>query len=489
LAQDFARAIALISVGCKLGHCLVSFSISSVMHKTIIALSCLFCIAHGRRVLASAEDRLGATPGVQSLATLLMAQSPEAAFNPSIPGARLPMVSSTARGFRPLMQRAATAIRPTDITRKSSTVRMSTPNAAPVYDGKFASELRETAAKMVAPGKGLLACDESTGTVGARLESIGLENNEKNRMTWRNLLFTTEGIGEFISGAILFEETLYQNDPDGKAFVDVLNANGVIPGIKVDRGLQPLIGGGEGETWCTGLDDLAERAGKYYEQGARFAKWRTALRIDVEKGTPTDLAIEVAAQDLARYARICQENGLVPIVEPEILIDGAHDIATTCRIQERVLTVVYAKLQDNGVLLEGSLLKPSMTVPGVEAADKSDPATIAKITVQTLDRCLPPAMPGVTFLSGGISEEDSSIYLNEINKADKKGAFATTFSFSRALQSSCIKMWGGKEENYKKAQDQLYARAKANSEASLGKYEPGSQPTIEESLFVKGYVY
>ena len=158
-------------------------------------------------------------------------------------------------------------------------------------------------------------------------------------------------------------------------------------------------------------------------------------------------------------------------------------------MQERVLTTVYAKLQDNGVLLEGSLLKPSMTVPGVECPDKSDPATIAKMTVQTLDRCLPPAMPGVTFLSGGISEEDSSIYLNEINKLDRKGAFALTFSYSRALQSSCIKIWGGKQENYKKAQDQLLARAQANSEASLGKYVPGSQPSIEESLFVKNYAY
>merc|ERR1712232_618432 len=258
---------------------------------------------------------------------------------------------------------------------------------------------------------------------------------------------------------------------------------------KVDTGLKPLLGGGDGEQWCTGLDDLAERAGKYYAQGARFAKWRTALKIDVAKGTPTDLAIDVAAQDLARYARICQEFGLVPIVEPEILIDGDHELATTARVQERVLTTVYAKLQDNGVLLEGSLLKPSMTVPGVECPNKSDPATIAKMTVQTLDRCLPPAMPGVTFLSGGISEEDSSIYLNEINKLDRKGAFALTFSYSRALQSSCIKIWSGKDDKYKEAQQQLLARAQANSEASKGEYTPGSQPSIEESLFVKNYAY
>jgi len=370
-----------------------------------------------------------------------------------------------------------------------SAVMMATPNAAPIYDGKYAEELRATASAMVAPGKGLLACDESTGTIGTRLEANGMENTEANRQKWRNLLFTTPDINTYVSGAILFEETLFQSDPDGKPFVDVMKGLNIIPGIKVDTGLIPLLGGGAGEKWCRGLDNLAERCEKYYAQGARFAKWRTALQIDVEAGCPTDLAIDVAAQDLARYARICQENGLVPIVEPEILIDGTHDIVTTARVQERVLTTVYAKLQDNGVLLEGSLLKPSMTVPGVECPDKSDPATIAKMTVQTLDRCLPPAMPGVTFLSGGISEEDSSIYLNEINKLDRKGAFALTFSYSRALQSSCIKIWGGKDENYKKAQDQLKARAQANSEASKGDYAPGSQPSIEESLFVKNYAY
>merc|ERR1711871_452167 len=315
------------------------------------------------------------------------------------------------------------------------------------------------------------------------------ENTEENRMIWRNLLFTTEGIGEYISGAILFEETLYQSDPSGKPFVDVLNANGLIPGIKVDTGLKPLLGGGEGEKWCTGLDSLSDRCAKYYEQGARFAKWRTALQINVENGCPTDLAIDVASQDLARYARICQENGLVPIVEPEILIDGNHDIATTARVQERVLTTVYAKLQDNGVLLEGSLLKPSMTVPGVDCPDKSDPEEVAKMTVQTFERCVPPRMPGVTFLSGGISEEDSSIYLNEINKVEKTCQCKLTFSFSRALQSSCIKAWQGKDENYENAQSLLLKRAQANSEAALGKYVPGSQPSSEESLFVKNYVY
>merc|ERR1719213_285694 len=198
-----------------------------------------------------------------------------------------------------------------------SAVSMATPNAAPVYDGEYAAELRETASAMVQPGKGLLACDESTGTVGTRFEANGMENVEANRQKWRNLLFTTEGISEYISGAILFEEPLFQSDPDGKPFVDVLQGNGIIPGIKADTGLKPLAGGAEGEKWCTGLDNLNDRCAGYYKQGARFAKWRTALQIDVENGCPTDLAIDVAAQDLARYARICQENGLVPIVEPE----------------------------------------------------------------------------------------------------------------------------------------------------------------------------
>ena len=244
-----------------------------------------------------------------------------------------------------------------------------------------------------------------------------------------------QGINQYISGAILYEETLFQDDPSGKPFVDVLKAANIIPGIKVDMGLRPLVGAGPGENWCTGLDGLLERCEKYYAQGARFAKWRTALKVDVANNCPTDLAIEVAAQDLARYARICQEAGLVPIVEPEIMIDGVHDIQTSVKVQEQVLTTVYKKIQENGVMLEGSLLKPAMVVPGVDAADKSDPTEIAQLTVRTLERCVPGAMPGVTFLSGGISEEDASIYLNEINKVPRKTQTRLTFSYSRALQS------------------------------------------------------
>lgn len=354
---------------------------------------------------------------------------------------------------------------------------------------KYSSELKETAAKMIRPGYGLLACDESTGTVGTRLESIGLENIEENRKIWRELLFTTPDLGKYVSGAILFEETLYQSSTDGKPFVEVLNDAGIIPGIKVDSGLKTLVGGGEGETWCSGLDGLYEKCCNHYEQGARFAKWRTAVRINVEKGLPSALAVNEAAWGLARYARICQEAGLVPIVEPEILIDGNHDIETTAKIQEHVVTTTYKYLQENGVMLEGSLLKPSMTVAGVDCDKKPTPAEVAAMTVRTLQRSIPPAMPGVTFLSGGISEEDSSVYLNEINKIDREGPWALTFSFSRAMQSSCLKTWNGKPENVKAAQDQLLARARANGAASTGAYEPGSEPSLEEALYVANYVY
>jgi len=353
---------------------------------------------------------------------------------------------------------------------------------------KYSDELKETAKQMIRPGHGLLACDESTGTVGKRLESIGVENIESNRAEWRELLFTTEGLGNYISGAILFEETLYQTGPSGKKMVDTLKDAGIIPGIKVDTGLKPLAGA-DGENWCSGLDGLHERCSNAYAAGARFAKWRTAIAIDESKGFPTDLAMTEAAWGLARYARVCQETGLVPIVEPEVLIDGDHDQATTAKHQKRFISTVYKYLEENNVMLEGTLLKPSMTVSGIDCKNKPTPDEVASKTVEVFESCIPPAMPGVTFLSGGISEEDASIYLNEINKIERKGPWALTFSFSRAMQSSCIKIWGGKAENKEAAQKQLLARAQANGEASMAKYTPGSQPSDEESLYVKNYVY
>jgi len=377
----------------------------------------------------------------------------------------------------------------TDAFMGISSPQVSTPSSLGMSLETYADELKATADKLTRSGYGLLACDESTGTVGTRLESIGLENKEENRAEWRELLFTTEGLGKYVSGAILFEETLYQTAPCGKTMIEILDEQDIVPGIKVDTGLKPLAGAGEGETWCSGLDGLFDRCALAYARGARFAKWRTAVRIDEEKNLPTALAMKEAAWGLARYARVCQETGLVPIVEPEVLIDGTHTQAVTAKVQEEFISTVYKNLEENNVMLEGTLLKPSMTVSGVECETKPTPEEVAQMTVQTLQRVIPPAMPGVTFLSGGISEEDASIYLNEINKIDRKGPWALTFSFSRAMQSSCIKTWGGKKENKEAAQKQLLARAQANSEASKGEYKAGSQPSSEESLYVKNYVY
>jgi len=271
-----------------------------------------------------------------------------------------------------------------------------------------------------------------------------------------------------------------------------LQDNGIIPGIKVDAGLKPLPGGLAGEQVCTGLDGLPERCDSYYARGARFAKWRTALKI--QDGGPSALAVQEAAWGLARYARICQESGLVPIVEPEILMDGDHDIETTAKVQEAVLAAVYKACSDNGVYLEGSLLKPSMTVPGVDCKDRATPDKVAEMTIQTLERTVPASVPGVTFLSGGLAEEDASIFLNTMNsganaKGTRKGPWSLTFSFSRAMQSSCLKQYAGKPDNIPAAQACLAARAQANSEANLGAYVPGSQPSDQESLYVKDYVY
>jgi len=351
----------------------------------------------------------------------------------------------------------------------------------------YKAELAATAAKIAGPGKGILAVDESTKTIGKRLQSIGIENTEENRRDYRGLLFSAPGLGQYISGAILYEETLYQSDKDGKQFVKTLHEQGIYPGIKVDTGLQPLPGADPIETWCTGLDGLKERAANYYAQGARFAKWRAVLQIT--ETCPSALSLQENAWGLARYARACQESGLVPIVEPEILMDGDHNIDRTAAVQEKVLAAVYKALSDNGVFLEGSLLKPSMTVPGAECTEPVSKEKIAEYTIRTLERTVPPAVPGITFLSGGLSEEEASIYLNTMNILKRKGPWSVTFSYGRALQQSTLKTWAGKAENVVAAQNALLARAQANSEANLGKYVAGSQPSADGTLFVKGYKY
>lgn len=348
------------------------------------------------------------------------------------------------------------------------------------------NELRETANLLAAKGKGLLAVDESTPTIGKRLAGINVENTEENRQAYRGMLFTAQGLGNYISGAILFEETLYQDHLDGESMVSKLNKQGIIPGIKVDKGLRALPGAHEVETWCMGLEGLVERTAEYYERGARFAKWRAVLQI-TDDGCPTDLAIKENAWGLARYARACQESGLVPIVEPEILMDGRHSINTTAAVQEKVLTEVYKACAENGVYLEGTLLKPSMTVSGADNPEKAGSEEVAKITVRTMDRCVPAAVPGIMFLSGGLTEEDASVYLNTMNSIERKSGCSLTFSYGRALQQSCLQAWQGKD--IEAGQKAVLARAQANSEAATGNYVAGSQPSSQDTLFEAGYKY
>lgn len=351
---------------------------------------------------------------------------------------------------------------------------------------KYADELKATAKRICQPGKGILAADESNKTCGARLKSIGVENTEENRRKYRELLFTAPGFKDHISGVIMYEETLYQKDSNGKPFVDIINEAGAVSGIKVDTGIAPLPGADD-EGYTMGLDGLRERCQEYYRQGARFAKWRAVLRID-SKGLPSDRSIQANATGLAQYAAICQECGLVPIVEPEILMDGDHDIEVAAACAERVLVAVYDALAISGVLLEGTLLKPNMVTPGVDSGIKATPEDIAYYTVRTFSRTVPAAVAGITFLSGGMSEEEASLNLNAINAIPyERKPWTLTFSFGRALQATTLKTWGGKDENKDAAQKVFAERAKANGLAQLGQYAGSGEKG--ESLFVKGYKY
>ena len=352
-------------------------------------------------------------------------------------------------------------------------------------------DLAATAAALAAPGTGLLAADESTGTIGKRFEAIGLANSEEHRRAYRSLLATTAGLQEHVSGVILYEETLFQDSDraaGGAPIVELFQQQGIIPGIKVDQGLEPLAGGLEGESWCTGLKGLAERARRYHARGARFAKWRAVLRIS-GAGCPSELAVRENAWGLARYARTVQEQGLVPIVEPEILMDGDHDIATTASVQEWVLRTVYEALAMNGVFLEGSLLKPSMTTAGADCPEAASLEEVGAFTARTLSRSVPAAVPAILFLSGGLREEDASLCLNAINQAAAQGfaPWHLGFSFGRALQHSCLKHWGGDDRSA--GQAALLARARANGAASRGAYTAGSEPSDDASLFVADYSY
>jgi fructose-bisphosphate aldolase, class I len=338
--------------------------------------------------------------------------------------------------------------------------------------------------KIASPGKGILAMDESNATCGKRLESIGLENTVENRQTYRELLVTTPGLGQYISGAILFEETLFQNIRSGKSMVACLNEQGLVPGIKVDKGLHPLANS-NGESWCAGLDGLAQRCDEYYKQGARFAKWRSVVSIPAG---PSSIAVTDCAYGLARYAAIAQNSGLVPIVEPEILLDGDHDIDRTLEIAERTWAETFKYLADNNVLFEGILLKPSMVTPGAECKRRAGAEEVADYTLKMLRRRVPPAVPGIMFLSGGQSELEATMNLNAMNQSPNP--WHVSFSYARALQNTVLKTWKGEEGNFKAAQEALIGRAKANSDAQLGKYSgAGESAEAGKGMYEKGYVY
>ncbi|KAK9829379.1 hypothetical protein WJX72_005486 [[Myrmecia] bisecta] len=338
-----------------------------------------------------------------------------------------------------------------------------------VSTNPYAEELKATAKYISRRGHGILASDESNATTGKRLDSVGIDNTEDNRRAWRELLYTAPGLGQYISGAIMFEETLYQSSEGGKPFVDVLKEAGIVPGIKVDTGLQ-VIPGTDGETTTQGLDNLGARCQAYYKQGARFAKWRAVIKIGSE-GCPSTVAIHENAHGLARYAQICQENGLVPIVEPEVTLGpGDYSIEETAFWSECVYSHVFRLLNEYNVMLEGILLKPNMCLPGLDAPPAS-PEEVARYTVQTMQRSIPPAVPGIHFLSGGMSEEESTLNLQALQAACPNSPWALTFSYGRALQSSTLKTWAGEKANWKAAQDILVKLAKANAEAQLGQFK------------------
>ena len=328
-------------------------------------------------------------------------------------------------------------------------------------------ELQATITDMVVPCKGILAADESTPTIAKRFAAIGAMSTVKMQRAYRSLLFTTPGIEKFISGAILFEETLGQIADDGTPLPEVLVRKGIVPGVKVDQGKIPLANA-FGDEITQGLDGLAERLRIYKAQGARFAKWREVYSISEQN--PTILGIEANAEMLARYAAVCQEEGFVPIVEPEVLIDGNHTLERCLKVTEAVIHAVFQALHRHRVIMEYTVLKPSMVLPGKEHPVKASPEQVAAATIKVLRRTVPAAVPSINFLSGGQSPEEATANLNAINILFPNAPWALSFSYARALQQPALKAWAGKAENGPAAQQVLYHRAQLNSWASCGKY-------------------
>jgi len=333
-------------------------------------------------------------------------------------------------------------------------------------------ELNAIAIKMVAPGKGILAADESTGTIQKRFDKIGVTNTEDNRRDYRELLFRTEKtMREHISGVILYDETIRQKAKDGTPLVKLVEAAGSVPGIKVDQGAKPLAGA-QGDTITEGLDGLRERFVEYHKLGARFAKWRGVYEIG--QGRPSHNAIHANAHALARYAALAQENGIVPIVEPELLMDGDHTIEACEGVTEWILKEVFQELYYAGVMLEGMVLKPNMIVPGKKCPKQNSAEEVAERTVKVLKRCVPGAVPGIAFLSGGQSDEEATAHLSAMNAIGKL-PWALTFSYGRALQAAPQAAWAGKPENVAKAQAAFAHRALMNSLAALGKWSSAEE--------------
>jgi fructose-bisphosphate aldolase class I len=329
-------------------------------------------------------------------------------------------------------------------------------------------ELESTARALVADGKGILAADESDGTIKKRFDSIGAESTEETRRAYRDLLFTTQGAEEFISGVILFDETIRQSSSDGTPFPALLAGKGIIPGIKVDQGAKPLALA-EGETITEGLDGLRGRLDEYRGLGARFAKWRATYSVGA--GLPSEYCVWTNAHALARYAALCQEAGIVPIVEPEVLMDGGHSLDESAKATGRVLQALYTELHDQRVELRGTLLKPNMVLSGYDASGRAGVQEVAEATLEVFYRHVPAAVPGIVFLSGGQSDEDATAHLNAMNALGPH-PWQLSFSYGRALQAPALKAWAGKPENVEAGQRAYYHRAKMNGAARTGMYAP-----------------
>jgi fructose-bisphosphate aldolase, class I len=336
------------------------------------------------------------------------------------------------------------------------------------------ADLNETARALVAPGKGILAADESTGTIKKRLDSIGVESTEETRRAYREMLFTTEGAAEHISGVILYDETIRQSASDGTPFPKVLERQGIIPGIKVDKGAKPLANA-EGETITEGLDGLRERLEEYRELGARFTKWRAVISIGAE--IPSEYCLWTNAHALARFAGLSQEAGLVPIVEPEVLMDGDHTIDRSFEVTSRTLHAVFTELRDQRVVYEDMLLKPNMVLSGYDCPGQASDEQVAELTLKCFRRHVPAAVPGIVFLSGGQSDEDATSRLNTMN-AMGPHPWELSFSYGRALQAPPLKAWGGDPANVAAGQEAYLHRAKMNGLARSGSYSPDMEEKV-----------